>query len=172
MISFNQQHLQQSLELLWGKKGCPVLRLETGDVPLSGGGLLLCINFIPNTLCAWSTPDEMVRCSISFLVRKGITKQFSALQWAINAERIIYGRRQYAVVAKYWCDTEKLRCLERSRFSIFNPLNRMPLDVMLTGRDFRGEDPDRILEELIAVSRIGPKSCDLGEPNNTLPLPS
>jgi hypothetical protein len=148
MIFYKQKNVESVLNAMWSKNGIPAVQLETGEVPLPRGGKMLCINFLPERFKAWSIPDEMVRLSIIALVSKRISKRFYGLQWSVNAKKIAYEREQYVVVAKYWSDSDKLRWLERCWFPVFS-LNRMSVNEMITGRDFRGFDPDAILQELI-----------------------
>mgnify|MGYP001415309031 CR=1 FL=1 len=168
MIIYERQHLESSLMTLWNKNGFPVIQLETGDVPLASGGKMLCINFIPEVFTSWSVPDEIVRLSIVTLVGNRVTKQFCALQWAVNAKRMAYEKEQYVVVAKYWCNSDKLRWLEKRWFPFVNPLRHMPLNAMITDRDFRGFDPDRLLQELATTPKEEGKVPSFPLRNTTL----
>ena len=159
---------------LWKEYGFPVLQLEVMGVPFPIGNVL-CINFLPKPFTTWSVPDEIVRLSIIKLISKRVTKQFAGLQWSINAIRPMYDLDDYnyVVIAKYWLELDRLRRLEKqSRWHPFsNPLRRMPLEEMITGRDFRGFDPDRLLTEISALEKWESVAVLPQKNGEKLPLP-
>ena len=158
---------------LWNENGFSVLELEVGEVPLpNGNGNLLCVNFLPKPFTTWSVPDEIVRLSMIWLVRKGITKRFNGLQWTVNAIRLAYGINQHVVIAKYWSDSDKLRWMEKQNrwHCFFNPLRRVPLQTMIAGRDFRGFTPDRLLAEMSTLHEW-PDARVLLRNENPIPIP-
>jgi len=160
MISFKHQTVESLLVALWNRHGVPIARLETVDIPLPNGGNVLYINLHEKIFTTWSMLDEMVRLSLITLVGKRVTKPFYGVQFqlAVNVRKTDYGDEYDLGVAKYGLYSDKLRCLEKRWRLFFNPLRRMPLEAMTTGRDFWLKTSNNwsfVMEELSAgVFRI------------------
>jgi hypothetical protein len=61
----------------------------------------------------------------------------------------------YILIGMYWIEPDKLRWLEKQNrwYRFINPIRRMPLENMLTNRDYRGFDPDRLLSEFSVLEK-------------------
>ena len=138
MIFFKHRTIESLLGVLWNKHGIPVVQFETVDIPLPNGGNALYINLHQKIFITWPMLDEMVRLSLITLVGKRVTRPFQGvqLQLAVNVRKIVHGAEYDLGVAKYGLDSDKLRWLEKHWSPFFNSLRRMPLEAMITGRDF------------------------------------
>lgn len=126
--------LQRRLVAFWLKKGFPVESVEAGYLPIPHDGLMLCVNFLPSS--RWfdgdmSSTESMVRWLLIFLISRGLTRTLQGFQSAVNIKR--QAQNECEILVKYWCDSSKLRELERRRYSLRSPLSRIPFPDMISG---------------------------------------
>lgn len=158
---FGQEYeLQSAIKTFLHKHGFPVESIEAGYLPLKNGERMLCVNFMPGG--TWQKDNiqqtrNMICCLILHMVRNGITKHLTGIQSAVNAKVCIHGTDQYVVCGKYWCDADRLRELERSRWSLLKPLRRRSFDQLISG------------EQIMVVPK---PSFDKPPVVTALPLPS
>ena len=174
MNEVSYKKIESLLVALWKKNGFSVTQFQAVEIPLPNDlDVALYINQSQKIYTTWSLLDEMVRLSLITLVGKRVTKQFSfvKLQLVVNVRKTVCEAKYDFGVAKYGSDSDKLRWLEKHWRPFFNPLRRIPLEEMITGRDFWCKTPSNSIHEMTNLSDAGENIPASSRSKNALPLP-
>jgi hypothetical protein len=93
----------------------PLDVLEVWPIPRPDSTTGLCVNFaLVNSIPKSGDMDRFVMAMVEHLIRKGVSRRYSALQFSLNRRNAIGTAEDsdFRIVRKYFFDTDVLRKLE------------------------------------------------------------
>ena len=138
-LSEYDEQARIKIDRVLNKQDWPLSAVEVGILNTDIGSLLI-VNFHHITNMRFATEsegDEIFKRVIVFLIHKGAMKKFAIFQSAIIVSAKNPDGTDRLFRKKIFCDDERLRVLEKSRFVFWSPLSRKPLDQLIT--EFRHE---------------------------------
>ena len=139
MMSDNEikSDLPKKLMAFWRSKCCDVVSAWAECITSVGGSVLL-VSFLPGVTCfsqmtrGW---EDAVKWLVYYLVKNGYTKGVRGLCTSVLVHRVRDNENK--VLFYYSCCFERLRSLERRRYSLFHPLSLMKATDMMNHNRIR-----------------------------------